>query len=573
MLRAASCVGLVALGLSATGDRAAAAAVPLPDWQAAREEAARHLAAMVRVDTSNPPGNETAVARYIGDVLERQGIPAEILEMEPGRGNLVARLRGSGEQRPLLLMSHLDVVGVERPRWTVEPFAAAVRDGFLYGRGAFDDKGMTAVNLQVVLMLHRLQVPLRRDVILLAAADEESGGRAGIRFLIDRHWGKIACEFALNEGGWIHEQDGAIQYVGVAAAEKGRRRIRLVARGSSGHSSMPRDDNAIVHLAAAVAKVGTLQMPMRLNETTRTFFRRLAAISPPAEAAVYRDLEDPQRSAAAQEKLRAMSIYYNAMLRTTLSPTIIKGGFRDNVIPGEAEATIDVRTLPGEDMPAVVATLGEAIGDPAVEVVPPPRELRLIARSGNRHDAPGRLDNAVTRLAAAVVRARSLQMPMRLSGPALAFFRQPGLVSTAARPALAIPAQAVAIVDLQAVPDARVAAVVATLTELIDDPGMEVVPPPIDPAPSPLDSELFSALEHAQARVFPEAVTLPLLLPAATDSTPLRTRGVRVYGLGSVATDEELARLHGNDERISLAGLGRFVEFAYRAVLEIAGPP
>ena len=269
----------------------------------------------------------------------------------------MARLRGNGTKRPVLLMGHTDVVGVERDKWSVDPFGGVVKDGYLYGRGALDNKDNVAVYLEVFLLLHRLGVPLDRDVIFLAQAGEEGASSLGIGFMVAQHWDKIDCEFALDEGGGIRLRDGRVHYVGVSTTEKVPRGIRLIARGTSGHGSVPLADNAITHLAAAVAKVGSFQMPMRLNETTRVFFERLAAISPRGREGPVPHLEDPARSAAVQEKIRATNPRYDSMLRTSISPTIIQGGFRSNVIPAQAEARLDVRALPDEDIDAMVATL------------------------------------------------------------------------------------------------------------------------------------------------------------------------------------------------------------------------
>src|SRR6266481_134508 len=216
-----------------------------PDFTRAREEGLKFLAELVKINTSNPPGNETKAAEYIKGVLAAEGISAQIFESAPGRGNVVARLKGSGKKKPLLLMGHLDVVGVERDKWTVDPFAALVKDGNLYGRGSTDDKAMDAANLEVFLLLHRLKVPLDRDVILLAEAGEEGTTEFGIDFMVARHWDEIACEYALNEGGDILEENGKVQYVAVSSTEKVPRGFRLVARGTSGHGSAPRVDNAI----------------------------------------------------------------------------------------------------------------------------------------------------------------------------------------------------------------------------------------------------------------------------------------------------------------------------------------
>jgi acetylornithine deacetylase/succinyl-diaminopimelate desuccinylase-like protein len=336
-----------------------------PDFNKARDEAVKFLGDLVKIDTSNPPGNETRAAEYIKGVLAAEGIPAQIYESAPGRGNLVARLKGTGKKKPLLLMGHLDVVGVERDKWTVDPFAGLIKDGYLYGRGSVDDKSMDAANLEVFLLLHRLKAPLDRDVILMAEAGEEGTTQFGIDFMVEKHWDEIACEYALNEGGHISEQNGKVDYVGISTTQKVPRGFSLVAKGSSGHGSAPRVDNAIAHLAAAVDKVSRWESPMRLNETTRRFFEQMSRISPPEKAQIYAHVQD----AAAQQKLHETEPAYYSMLRTSLVPTIIKGGFRSNVIPADAEARFDVRALPDENMDALKADLLKLISDPAIHIV------------------------------------------------------------------------------------------------------------------------------------------------------------------------------------------------------------
>src|SRR5262245_7739974 len=253
----------------------------LPDFGKTRDEAVQLLRALIRIDTSNPPGNETRATDYLKGVLEREGIAVEVFGREPGRGSLVARLRGNGRLRPILLMGHTDVVGVEREKWSVDPFAGELKDGFVYGGGAIDDKDTVAAALVTILSLKRLRVPLERDVIFLAEAGEEGTPELGITYMVDNHWDKIAAEFALAEGGDIPTRAGHVRYVGVATTEKVPTGTRGVAHGTSGHGSMPRPDNPIVHLSAAIAKIGAYQPPMRLIETTKVFFERTAAISPP----------------------------------------------------------------------------------------------------------------------------------------------------------------------------------------------------------------------------------------------------------------------------------------------------
>lgn len=457
-----------AVGIFVTSLAPLHAALPAPDFSTARGEALKILSGFIQVDTSNPPGNETKGAEYLKRFLDQEGIPSEILALEPSRGNLVARLKGNGRKKPLLLMGHIDVVGVERSKWTVDPFGGVIKDGYVYGRGAADDKGMTSVCLEVLLLLHRLKVSLDRDVIFLAESGEESSTYVGIDFMVSKHWDKIECEFALNEGGRIYSKDGQVQYVGVATTEKVPRAVFLTAKGSSGHGSRPRTDNAIVHLASAVAKLGQWQPPMRLNDTTRAFFARLSKIVPPDEAFLYSHLEDPVLGAMAQEKLRHANIGYNSMLRTSVSPNVIRGGFRFNVIPADATATLDVRFLPDEDQDAFAGMLRKVIDDPAIEIA--------LAEPGSR---------------------------------------KPG-------------------------------------------------------APSRIDTEMFRALERTQRKLFPDASTLPMMLTGATDSAQLRAKGVQAYGLGSVASDEDSARVHGNDERLSVEGIGKFLEYVWWSVIEVA---
>ena len=194
-------------------------AAPAPDFAAARDEAVRYLSEYLRIDTVNPPGNETRGAKYLQSILKREGIPSEIFELEPGRGNLVARLTGSGSKKPILIMGHIDTVGIERGKWTVNPFGGLVRDGFLYGRGASDDKNHGIAGVETLLLLHRQKIPLGRDVIFLAEAGEESSYQVGIDFMVDKHWDKIAAEFSLAEGGGMQEQNGVVKQVLVAATE------------------------------------------------------------------------------------------------------------------------------------------------------------------------------------------------------------------------------------------------------------------------------------------------------------------------------------------------------------------
>ena len=354
-----------------------AAAPATPAWNAAavNSEATGVLKDLIRLDSRDPPGNESVVANYLAAIFRREGIAYELLEPVPGRASIVARLKGDGSKRPLLLMGHEDVVPVDAARWSVEPFAAIERDGSIYGRGASDDKASVAANLEVFLELKRQKVRLARDVIFLAEASEEASSPAGMEVLVERYWDRIACEFALNEGGTPKVVDGEVIYMAVGTAEKMPRGVQLVATGSSGHGSVPRLDNAVTHLAAAVAAAGNWEPPARLNDTTREFFRRLASVAPAGERAWYADVLAP----ANQAELRRHQPVYYSMLRTSVVPTMLAAGLKSNVIPPTAAATLDIRALPGEDLPAFYAELARVINDPQVKLVPADLQYQMPA--------------------------------------------------------------------------------------------------------------------------------------------------------------------------------------------------
>jgi acetylornithine deacetylase/succinyl-diaminopimelate desuccinylase-like protein len=450
----------------------AQAAAPVVDWDKAKAETLLHYQSIVRMNTSNPPGNETSVVNYLKDVLDREGISYQVFALEPSRANLVARLKGNGRKKPILILGHTDTVGVQPEMWPVDPFGAVRKDGYIWGRGTTDNKDCVTAGLMLMLHLKRLRVPLDRDVIFVAEASEESSSgpiNVGIEYLIKNHWADIEAEYALAEGGFVHSENGRVRYVEIAATEKVPRRAKLIATGTSGHGSRPRRDNAIVHLSTAVSKVASWEPPMRLNDVTRTFFERLSTISPPEEAARHNGLVDPQKTGAIQNYFAEHDLGKYSVLRTSISPTILSGGFRQNVIPSQAEAMLDIRALPDEDMTLFYAEMDRVIGDPAVKIVP---------------SAPGR--------------------------------------------------------------------------------------PPAPP--SRLDTEMFRALEAAQRRLYPNAITIPGMVTGATDLAQLRARGVQAYGVGPRFDEAEFAEhgWHSDVERLSEDSLYELVQFLWYAVLDIA---
>ncbi len=344
----------------------------LVDWEAAGEESINYLVDLVRIDTSNPPGNETEAANYIKAVLASEGIDSEMYALEPERANLVARIKGNGSKRPILIMGHTDVVGVQAERWTEDPFGGARIDGWVYGRGTLDDKDNVTAGLMVMLMLKRYGVDLDRDIIFLAESGEEGTPHVGINYMVENHFEVIDAEFCLAEGGGGVLEDNGVKVVEIQTTEKMPRRATLVARGSAGHGSRPRLDNAVTHLANAVAKAGAWKTEMRMNETTRAYFDRLATISDPDDAWRYRNVENPDETDAIQQHFLETFPYHYSILRTSVVPTVMDAGFRKNVIPSEATAILDIRMLPDEDVDAFYQKLADLIDDPQVTVVPEP---------------------------------------------------------------------------------------------------------------------------------------------------------------------------------------------------------
>ena len=336
----------------------------------------RHFQALVRFDTSDPPGNEKPAADYLLQVLEKEGIPVQTFTLEPNRPNVVARLKGNGSKRPLLLMGHTDVVNVDASKWMHPPFSATRADGYVYGRGTVDDKDNVVASLMTLVLLKRLNVPLDRDVIFLAEAGEEGSTRVGIQFMANQHFADIDAEYCLAETGGMVREGGQIKYGTVQTLEKIPHAAALTARGVAGHGSIPLLTNPIVRLSAAITKVGDWHSTIRLNETTRAYFTRLAAQSTGAEAERYRDVLDPQKVAAIDRYFHANDPAKAALLHATASPNIVDGGYRINVIPSEATATLDLRILPDDDPKVVLESIRQAVSDPAVDVAFGPRDIR-----------------------------------------------------------------------------------------------------------------------------------------------------------------------------------------------------
>jgi acetylornithine deacetylase/succinyl-diaminopimelate desuccinylase-like protein len=345
-----------------------------PDWQSVNAEIVSRLQAIIQFDTTNPPGNELPLARHLEATLREEGIETTLFEPQENRAELVGRIRGNGLKRPVILLAHMDVVGVERQRWTVDPFAGEVREGYLYGRGAIDDKGMLAANLVTMLLLKRAISaggrPLSRDVVFLATSDEEAGGEWGMGWLVQSHPEVLDAEFALNEGGRTRIIEGGQRYLAVQSAEKVSHVVTVTAHGSAGHAAIPLPDNAIFSLGRALETLSCYAEPVMLTDITRKFFAHLADVWPnDAEKTAMLDLvsADPKRAEVGASVLSRIPVF-NAVLRNGISPTVVEGGKQFNVIPASATAVLNVRTLPGHSIDKVVNRLRAIVSEPGVTI-------------------------------------------------------------------------------------------------------------------------------------------------------------------------------------------------------------
>ena len=336
------------------------AAWPSVDWDAAFEEALDILRDYLRIDTSNPPGRERLACDYLAGILARDGIACELFDAGDDRVSLRAALKGDGSREPLLLLNHTDVVPVEREYWDEEPFAGVIRDGEIWGRGTLDMKGLGVAELLTLLLLKRAGGPLARDVVFLAVADEEAGGRRGIEWLAERHPEALKAEFVINEGG-----GGSTELFGVkrpvftvTTAEKGPLWLRLIVEGRAGHGSVPHGDNPLDRLVRALGRLQAWEREPRLSPTLAEYFERLQ------RAGVYHggaSIAELKKTAAADARVKAL-------LTNTISATTATAGMKHNVIPGRAEATLDCRLLPGTDADAFEAEVGRVIDDPKVRI-------------------------------------------------------------------------------------------------------------------------------------------------------------------------------------------------------------
>jgi len=436
------------------------------NWDKLLDEATHHLQEYIRIQTVNPPGNEIEGTKFFKNIFNAENIPCEVFEPSPGRGSLLATLKGKGKKKPLLLLNHIDVVPVEKERWSVDPFAGIIREGYLYGRGALDDKSMGIVEMMALLILKREKVPLKRDVLFFAAADEETGGGWGVDWAIENVRSLGEAEYALNEGGSIIlNEDGTADRYGISNGQKVLFQLEVKAKGTSGHGSMPHSDNPNVKLVEALERVTKWETPYNILPMVKEYFRKIAPKQPPADRKFLEDIEKGLSDPTFSKRLTSNPIF-NSIVRNTISLTILQGGSKINVIPSESTASLDCRLIPGSSKEDFLKEVKRRLGDGI--------EVEVVSES------------------------RSLP-------------------------------------------------------------------------PSPLDTDLFQAIQGFAARNDPNCLVVPVLLSGATDSRFFREKGVATYDFCPFRlTETELKTEHGNDERIALENLRFGMKMLVEVIKEVA---
>ena len=439
------------------------------DWAALGDETVDLLRRYLMIDTTNPPGNEVAGTRFLADVLARDGIESETIEAAPGRASLRARLAGDGSLGGIVLHHHIDVVYADRRYWTVDPFGGAIADGYLYGRGAIDMKSTGILHLAAMLALKRARIPLKRDLVFLATADEEAGSEFGAQFIADRRRDWLeGAEYAISELAVIHTHPSLKAPLGaIVISEKTGLALVLTARGEPGHGSMPWPDTAPNRLVRALNRLLEAERPPRVLPEVQEFFTRVAGLMSDDTGAGYDDLARSLRDPDFRARFLS-NRQYAAMVRTTFAVTMLRGSEKSNVIPPEATAQIDCRMLAGDDPEEIAAWVRGVIADEHVQV--------RIARE------------------------------------------------------------------------------------------------PKIPNLSPPDTELYKAMADALQRRAPGVVVAPMILVAFTDNWVFRRCGLHGYGFSPfIVDDEEVQRIHGNDERISLENLREGVRVYTEMLMKVAG--
>ncbi len=338
------------------------------EWNAVGDEAAQILSGYLKIKSVNPPGDERGTAEYLSKLLQERGLEAQIYPSAPNRVNLLARLPGDGSKKPILLLHHMDVVLADPERWSCDPFGGEIRDGFVWGRGAIDMKGMGVMQLLALDLIRRFQKDRKRDILLLAVADEETGGEYGTQWMIEHHWPEIQAEYVWDEGSFgLQDFFGPTPVFSVSVAEKKNLWIKLVASGEPGHSGMPHANNAANILLRALERVLALNNQFQLNPVTTVMFQQIGKIMPFPRSFLLKHLDNPLIFRMIQPAL-ASDPTIAAMLKNTLSITVLRAGEKENVIPDHAEASLDIRLLPDCAPQTFLEQLKQLIADERVRI-------------------------------------------------------------------------------------------------------------------------------------------------------------------------------------------------------------
>ena len=331
------------------------------------DEATHLLSDLIRINTTNPPGNETQAAKYLSENLSKEDFKCEIYESAPGRGSVITRMKGTGEKPSLLLLSHLDVVAANAEEWSLDPFGGVVKDGFVWGRGALDMKGMVAVEVMVMKLLKRNGVKLKGDVVFAGTADEEKGGLSGVDYLLRNYPEKVFAPYVLNEGGGSAVATQSRKVFTVQTSEKGILWFRVRAKGVPGHGSVPdAADNAILRMNKVIDKLGNYRAQVFLVPAVKRFLMEVARDDATLQEPFSRLVANPELSDEILDGLAMvapnLAEEIRPRIRMTVAPTMISGGVKENIIPSECEAVFDCRILPGQTTAEVQGAIKDLLG-------------------------------------------------------------------------------------------------------------------------------------------------------------------------------------------------------------------
>ena len=400
-------------------------------WDAIQAEAHTLLLEYLKLDTTNPPGNEIKAANFFAAICKREGLEHKVFEPFPGRATLWARIKGDGSQRPLILLNHTDVVPHDRAYWTTEPFTPVEKDGFIYARGAMDMKGLGMAQFVTLLTLHRSKAKLKRDVIFLATADEEAGGLQGAGWFAQNHPELLGkAEFLVNEGGGNFADDaGKVLSIGVGPSEKTPAWLRLTATGTAGHASIPRPDSSVNRLIRALNKLLDYKPPIQLTPAVEQMFKAGAPLRPVAMRVKFENIRESLKDPEFVKLLEADPMA-NALLRNTISITMLAGSNKVNIIPPAASADLDTRVVPSEKLDRWIAELKGIINDDKIKIEP------ILAFNANASP----VDTALVKAVAARNYADAIiTYPVQAGFTDCHFFRELGIHSYGFSPFVAAP--------------------------------------------------------------------------------------------------------------------------------------